>query len=71
MINSRYQRCPANTSGKDLQKFGRSVGDWLFSTEAPDAFRVTAHDPNFVEKMIKSVEKVMRRYRNTLRKLAR
>ena len=53
-----------------LARLNVGEGDSLFLTETPDGFRVTAHDPNF-EKVMKSVEKVMRRYRNTLRELAK
>ncbi|HTI70760.1 MAG TPA: AbrB/MazE/SpoVT family DNA-binding domain-containing protein [Candidatus Limnocylindria bacterium] len=46
-------------------------GDTLFLTESPDGgFRVTAHDPAFAKQMA-SAEKIMRRYRNTLRELAK
>jgi putative addiction module antidote len=45
-------------------------GSTLFLTEAPDGFRVTPYDPDF-EKAMKSAEKVMRRYRNALRELAK
>lgn len=53
-----------------LARLNVGEGDSLFLTETPDGFRVTAHDPNF-DKVMKSAEKVMRRYRNTLRELAK
>jgi len=46
-------------------------GDTLFLTETPDgAYRITPYDPDFDVKM-KKVEDIMRRYRNTLRALAK
>lgn len=46
-------------------------GDTLFLTETPDGgYRITPYDPDFDVK-IKKVEDIMRRYRNTLRALAK
>ena len=45
-------------------------GGTLFLTEAPDGYRVTPYDPDF-EKTMKAAEKVMGRYRNALRELAK
>ncbi len=46
-------------------------GSKLFVTEAPDrGYRLTAYDPEF-EKQIQIAEEGMRRYRNTLRELAK
>ena len=54
-----------------LSHLNAEVGDTLFLTEAPDGgFRVTAHNPAFAKQMA-SAEKIMRRYRNTLRELAK
>ncbi len=57
-------------SKEALARFNAKEGDSLFLTEAPDGFRITAGDPNFGKQM-ESAEKVMRRYRNTLRELAK
>jgi putative addiction module antidote len=53
-----------------LARFNAGEGDSLFITEAPDGYRITAGDPNFAKQMA-SAEKLMRRYRNTLRELAK
>jgi len=46
-------------------------GDTLSVTDAPDGtLRVSAHDPEFARQMDVAKD-VMRRYRNTLRELAR
>jgi len=46
-------------------------GDTLFLTETPDGgYRITPYDPDFDVKM-KKVGDIMRRYRNTLRALAK
>ncbi len=44
-------------------------GDQLFVTETPDGFSVRSYDPAF-EKQMDAAESIMRRYRNTLKKLA-
>ncbi len=44
-------------------------GDQLFVTETPDGFSVRSYDPTF-EKQMDAAESIMRRYRNTLKKLA-
>lgn len=44
-------------------------GDQLFVTETPDGFSVRSYDPVF-EKQMDAAESIMRRYRNTLKKLA-
>ena len=44
-------------------------GDTVFLTEAPHGFRITAGDPEFEEQMT-FAEKVMRKRRDALRKLA-
>ncbi len=53
-----------------LARLNVAEGDSLFLTETPDGFKVTAHDPDF-EKLMASGAKVMRKYRNTLRALAK
>ncbi len=46
-------------------------GDTLFLTETPDGgYRVTPYDPDFDVRMQKA-EDIMRRYRNSLRALAK
>ena len=45
-------------------------GDTLFLAKAPDGYRITPYDPDFVE-TITVAEKVMRRYRNALRELGK
>lgn len=57
-------------SKEALARFNAKEGDSLYLTEAPDGFRITAGDPNFGKQM-ESAEKIMRRYRNTLRELAK
>ena len=54
-----------------LARLNAGAGDSLFITEAPEgSFRLSSADPNF-QKQMQSAEKVMRRYRNTLRELAK
>lgn len=53
-----------------LAKLNAKEGDILYLTDAPDGFRLTAADPSF-GKLMESAEKVMRRYRNTLKELAK
>ena len=57
-------------SKEALARLNSKEGDTLFLTEAPDGFRITAADPNFPKQM-ELAEKIMRRYRNTLRELAK
>jgi putative addiction module antidote len=46
-------------------------GDVLHAVETPDGgYRLTPYDPAFAEKMEKA-EEIMRRYRNTMRALAK
>ena len=53
-----------------LARLKTEEGDALFLTESADGFRITAQDPDFPQ-LMKSAEKVMRKYRNTLRELAK
>jgi putative addiction module antidote len=54
-----------------LGRLGVQKGDNLFLTEAPDGgFRITPYDPEF-ERQLEVGEKVMRRYRDGLRTLAK
>ena len=45
-------------------------GDKLFLTQSPEGFRVTPYDPAF-ERQMKVAGKGMKKYRNTLRELAK
>jgi putative addiction module antidote len=45
-------------------------GDSLNLTEGPDDYRLSAYDPE-IARQVEAGEKIMRRYRNTLRELAK
>ena len=45
-------------------------GDSIFLTESPDGYRLTTYDPEF-EKQMEVAEKVMRRYKDALRRLSK
>ena len=45
-------------------------GDPVYLTESPDGYRLTTYDPEFEEQM-KVAERVMRRYKDALRRLAK
>ena len=45
-------------------------GDTVYLTESPDGYRVVAHDPNFAKAM-EIYKGVAKKYRNTLKELAR
>jgi len=45
-------------------------GDTVYLTESPDGYRLTAYDPEFAEHM-EAAERVMRRYKDALRELAK
>jgi putative addiction module antidote len=53
-----------------LARLHVGTGDELFLTETPDGYQVTPYDPEF-EAQIKSAQKGLRAYRNTLRELAK
>jgi putative addiction module antidote len=53
-----------------LARLNVEDGDQLYITEAPEGFRLTAADPEFAKQM-KIAEKGMKRFRNTLRALAK
>ena len=54
-----------------LNRMNVREGDRVFLTEGPDGgFRITPYDPGFEEQM-SAAESVMKRYRNTLRELAK
>jgi putative addiction module antidote len=45
-------------------------GDTVFLTETPDGFRITPYDPDF-ERQTAIIERVAKKRRNVLRKLAK
>lgn len=54
-----------------LARMNVEKGDALYAIEAPDgSYRLTPYDPAFAKKMEKA-DDIMRRYRNTLRALAK
>jgi len=46
------------------------AGDAVFITDSPDGFRITGENPEFAKQM-QIAGKVMKKYRNTLRELAK
>ena len=53
-----------------LARLGVEKGDSLFLVEAEDGYRMSPYDPEF-ERQMEVAEQGMRRYRNTLRELAK
>lgn len=53
-----------------LAKLRVQKGDTVYITEAPDGLHLAAYDPEFVEDM-EIAERLMRKYRNALRRLAK
>jgi putative addiction module antidote len=53
-----------------LAKLRVEQGDTVYLTEAPDGYRITTFEPDF-ERQMKLARRVMRKYRNTLRELAK
>lgn len=54
-----------------LSRLNVGEGDSLFVSQAPDAtIRITAYDPEF-ENQMKAARTGMRKYRNTLKELAK
>ena len=45
-------------------------GDPIYLTESPDGYRLTAYDPEFARQM-EVAERVMRRYKDALRRLSK
>jgi putative addiction module antidote len=45
-------------------------GDTVYLTESPDGYRLTAYDPEFADQM-EAAERVMKRYKDALRELAK
>ena len=52
-----------------LAELNVQEGDTLYLTKAPDGYRVTANNPEFVRQM-KVAERIMKKRRNALRALA-
>ena len=52
-----------------LAKMNLDKGDKIFVTETPDGFGLTPYNAELMEDM-KLAEKIMKKYRNTLKKLA-
>jgi putative addiction module antidote len=53
-----------------LAKMRAKKGDILYLVESPHGYTLTPYDQDFEEQM-EAADKVMRRYRNTLRELAK
>ena len=53
-----------------LQRLNAAQGDTLFLTVTPDGFRITPYDPDF-ERQTVLLERVAKKRRNVLRKLAK
>lgn len=54
-----------------VRRMNVAEGDTVYLTEAPGGgYRITAFEPDFEEKMEKA-KRIMNRYRNTLRTLAK
>jgi putative addiction module antidote len=54
-----------------VSRLSTKEGGRLFLSEGPDgSYRLTPHDPDFAEKMVKA-EDIISRYRNTLHVLSR
>ena len=55
---------------KLLSQMKLSEGDTVFVTETKHGFHVSVYDPGFEEQML-AAEKVMGKYKNTLKELAK
>lgn len=53
-----------------LSKMKAEKGDTLYLVEGPDGYALTPYDQEFHEQL-SAAEKVMKKYRNALRKLAK
>ena len=53
-----------------LGKMKASKGDTLYLVEGPDGYTLTPYDLEF-EKQMEAADKVMKKYRNALRELAK
>jgi putative addiction module antidote len=54
----------------ELDRLHLQEGDELYLIETPNGLELTPYDPEFDAQM-KSAEKVLKKYRNTLRELAK
>jgi putative addiction module antidote len=85
MLKQDSRRGGANMTTLNVQKIGNSLGvvlpkeitaklnvdkgDKIFLIQTPSGFQITAYDPEF-EEQVSLAEKVMKKRRNMLRKLA-
>ena len=53
-----------------LNKMKATKGDTLYLVESPEGYTLTPYQENFEEQM-KAAEDIMKRYKNTLRELAK
>jgi len=53
-----------------LSKMKASKGDTLYLVECPDGYTITPYQQDF-EAQIEATESIMKRYKNTLRELAK
>ncbi|MGS2724019.1 AbrB/MazE/SpoVT family DNA-binding domain-containing protein [Porticoccus sp. GXU_MW_L64] len=53
-----------------LNKMKAAKGDTLYLVENPDGYTLTPYQQNFVEQ-VQAAEDIMKRYKNTLRELAK
>ena len=53
-----------------LNKMKAAKGDTLYLVESPEGYTLTPYQENFEEQM-KAAEDIMKRYKNTLRELAK
>ncbi len=54
----------------ELDRLHLEAGDELFLIETPTGVELTPYDPEF-ELQLKSAQRIIKKYRNTLRELAR
>ena len=54
----------------ELDRLHVAEGDVLYLIETPNGLELTPYDPEF-EAQLESAQKVMKKYRNTLRELAK
>ena len=54
----------------ELDRLHVAEGDVLYLIETPNGLELTPYDPEF-EAQLQSAQKVMKKYRNTLRELAK
>jgi putative addiction module antidote len=68
-------RAVGNSTGLTLPKevtdrLRITNGDTVYLTESPDGYRLTPYNPEFAKQM-EIAESIMRRYKNSLRQLAK